>query len=111
MVTAHAAGDDSPTPDRAGRCDRRIAEGSRRHDHDAAEVSVRHEWDRLSGTGTPSGGAVKDYLAPIILLARGSIHGSLVLERVVASGTVPCTAGSCGRTDLAATRHHAAGPP
>src|SRR5208282_2262738 len=45
-------------PTISARCDRCISDGSRRHDNEASEISVRHEGDSLSGNGRP-GGAVK----------------------------------------------------
>src|SRR5215471_16419583 len=48
-----------------GRWDRRISDGSSRHEHDATELSVRHEWESLSNTGRPGVGAVSCHLPPI----------------------------------------------
>jgi hypothetical protein len=49
----------------------------------------------LEAQAGPTGGAVKYHSTPIILLARGSIHGSNVRVRLASSGTLPFTAGSC----------------
>jgi len=79
----------------AGDVTRRISDGLHRHDYDATEVSVRHAWDSLSGTGKPGDGAVICQVGRTILLLTGSIHGSHVRDRVVSFGSLPFTAGSC----------------
>src|SRR5260370_40964493 len=95
----------------AGDVTRRISDGLHRHDNDATEVSVRHAWDSLSGTGRPGDGAVICQVGRTILLLTGSIHGSHVRVRLVSSGSLPITARSCGRTDLASPPNNAGGPP
>src|ERR1700676_1144394 len=49
------------------------SDGSRRHDNDATEVRVRHEWESLSGTGRPGDDAVKWHarFAAILLSCPG----------------------------------------